>query len=369
VSIKTAYSTEENHERAVERIKEEMGDLDPRLMLYFASTKYDPEKISRAMKEAFPSADTFGCTTAGEIVTGKMLKGSVVAMGMDEDAVADIDLQIVDDIGGEPEVGKAFAGFERHFLENLLTMSIHNYVGIILIDGLRMAEERIMDSIGDLTNVFFIGASAGDDLKFAQTHVFANGKAYTNAALLALIKPKKGFDFLKVQSFKPLKTKLTATKVSEKERMVVEFNDKPAALAYAEAVGAENLDKVSEHFMTNPVGLYIGDEPYVRSPQRIQDQNMIFYCNVLEGMELSVLEATDIVTDTKQAIEEKLKRMNHVSGIVNFHCILRTLELEQKGMTESYGRLFSNIPTIGFSTYGEEFIGHINQTSTMLLFE
>jgi hypothetical protein len=369
MSIKTAYSTESNPESAVARLKEELGDLDPKLVLYFASSVYDPGDISREMNEAFPGADTFGCTTAGEIVTGKMLKGSVVAMGMDEEVVADMNLQIVGDIDGEPDVAKAFAGFERHFLENPETMSIHSYVGIILVDGLKMAEERIMDSIGDLTNVFFIGASAGDDLKFSQTHVFANGKAYTNAALLALIKPKRGFDFLKTQSFRPRETKLTATKVREMERMVVEFNGKPAALAYAEAVGAESVETASDYFMTNPVGLYIGDEPYVRSPQRIQDQNMIFYCNVLDGMELSVLEATDIVMDTKQALEEKLKSMSHVSGIVNFHCILRTLELEQKGMMESYGNIFSDIPTVGFSTYGEEFIGHINQTSTILLFE
>jgi len=50
-------------------------------------------------------------------------------------------------------------------------------------------------------------------------------------------------------------------------------------------------------------------------------------------------------------------------------CILRTLELESKGITEAYGKLFTDIPTIGFSTYGEEYIGHINQTSTMLVFK
>jgi hypothetical protein len=43
--------------------------------------------------------------------------------------------------------------------------------------------------------------------------------------------------------------------------------------------------------------------------------------------------------------------------------------LEKNGMTEAYADIFSDIPTIGFSTYGEEFIGHINQTATMLIFE
>ena len=68
-------------------------------------------------------------------------------------------------------------------------------------------------------------------------------------------------------------------------------------------------------------------------------------------------------------IEEKAKELGQVSAMINFHCILRTLELENKELTEPYGRIFTDIPTIGFSTYGEEYIGHINQTSTILVFK
>jgi hypothetical protein len=34
----------------------------------------------------------------------------------------------------------------------------------------------------------------------------------------------------------------------------------------------------------------------------------------------------------------------------------------------AYGEIFSAVPTAGFSTYGEEFIGHMNQTSTIVCF-
>jgi hypothetical protein len=61
--------------------------------------------------------------------------------------------------------------------------------------------------------------------------------------------------------------------------------------------------------------------------------------------------------------------MGNISGIVNFNCILRTLELEQKMLTGKYGELFTDIPTIGFSTYGEQYIGHVNQTATILAFK
>jgi len=147
----------------------------------------------------------------------------------------------------------------------------------------------------------------------------------------------------------------------------VEFNSKPAAQAYAEALGIAP-DKVTDNFMTNPVGLMTGGEPFVRSPQQLQKGAMVFYCHIKEGMELDVLQSGDIVSATKSALDEKKKALKHISGIINFNCILRTLELDAKGQADGYGKLFSDIPTVGFSTYGEEFIGHINQTATMLLF-
>jgi hypothetical protein len=368
MTIITAYTTEPDPGKAASHLQSQLTACNPRAVIFFASSLYDPQAISQSMQNAFPKADTLGCSTAGEIVSGKMLKNSVVAMGLSAEVIDDLNLQIVHHIQNGNQVDEAFAGFASHFNEDPYTMEVDHYVGIILVDGLRGAEEKLMDRIGELSNLFFIGGSAGDDLKFTQTWVYANGQAYTDAALLALMKPKVKFGFIKTQSFKPCQAKLLATKVKPSERKVIEFNHKPAATAYAEAIGIAS-DQVENHFMSNPVGLMIDNEPYVRSPQRIAADGMHFYCNVMEGMELSLLESSDIVNDTRAAIDEKLAQSKHISGIINFHCILRTLELEKIGMTEAYGKIFSEIPTIGFSTYGEEFIGHINQTSTMLVFE
>jgi hypothetical protein len=85
-------------------------------------------------------------------------------------------------------------------------------------------------------------------------------------------------------------------------------------------------------------------------------------------MELSLLESTDIIKSTKKSLDDAKKELGNISGIVNFNCILRTLEMEQKGLCDAYGKLFADVPTVGFSTYGEEYIGHINQTATMIVF-
>ena len=370
MNIKTSYSVNQNLDNAINEISNGLNDINPKAVLYFGSSNFDHNELSNKMQTAFGDALVFGCTTSGEITSGKMLDNSVVAMGFNSMVVQDIKIEVLENITNDSNaaVEKAFKAFENHYGISMSELDTKKHVGLILVDGLSGSEERIMDRIGDLTNIPFIGGSAGDDLKFKQTHVFANGKAYSNSALLVLIKVAVPFDFIKTQSFKPLKKTLTATKVNEARREVIEFNNQPAVQEYASALGIQS-EKTPDYFMTNPVGLMVGDEPYVRSPQQVEGNSIIFYCNILENTELTLLQSENIIDGTKKALENKGKEFGKFSGIINFNCILRTLELKANQQTDAYGQLFSEVPTVGFSTYGEEFIGHINQTATILVFK
>lgn len=367
MAIKTAYSEKEIAGIGAD-MKAQLGGFKPNFMVFFASSKYDPDGISRTMRETFGDIPMIGSSTAGEITSGKMLQNSVVAMFCDSGTISDVKVEVVENIKSENRVPAAFAGFEQYFKAPMASMDIGKYVGIILVDGLTGAEERLMEKIGDLTDVIFVGGSAGDDLKFSRTFVYADGKSYDNAAVLALIRPAKGFDIIKTQSFSSFGKNLLATQVDERNRKVIAFNGIPAIDAYAQALGI-GTEEAADRFMSHPVGLVVGNDFYVRSPQQVQDKSIVFYCNIKEGMDLKVLTSTNIVEDTKKAVEAKITEMGGAAGIINFHCILRTLELMQKNQCEAYGRIFSSIPTIGFSTYGEEYMGHINQTSTMLVLE
>jgi len=366
--IKTAYSTKGTSDDIIQDLKAQLGDFDTKMIIFFASSSLAPTIISQKVQDTFPSATVFGCSTAGEIVSGKMLKNSLVAMAFDATVANEIKVEVVENPKNENSVKKAFSAFESHFKTPMSELDPSKYVGIIFVDGLSGAEEKLIDKIGDLTNVNFIGGSAGDDLKFEGTHVYANGKCYTNAAVLAVMKPGVPFTFIKTQSFCDLGKKLVVTKANEEKREVIEFNDKPAAQAYAEVLGVA-VEEAPNRFMHNPVGLVIDGVPFVRSPQRIKGSSMLFYCGVTEGMELSLLESTDIISDTRKSLDQAKSDLGAISGIININCILRTLELDQKQLTDDYGKLFSEYPTIGFSSYGEQYIGHINQTATMLVFK
>ncbi len=362
MSVKVAYSSQETIKNNISEIKEKIGDIEGKLVVFFASSKFDLEKAGSALQKAYPQADVIGCSTSGEIVSGQVLKNNIVVQVLDAKTIADVSVTVVEKIKEKDTLKKSLNVFEKHYGKKLAEMDINKYVGIILFDGLSGAEEKVMDKLGNLTDLIFIGGSAGDDLKFKQTYVFAGGKAYSDAAVLALVQPKKGYEIIKTQSFKELKKTLKADDVDEANRTVIKFNGKPAVEAYAKAVGVA-VDKAVDKFMSNPVGLMAGGEPFVRSPQQVKNGKMVFYCNIKKGMELSILESMDIIKDTEKALE----KAKGAAGIINFNCILRTLELEAKKQTGAYGKLFTKIPTVGFSTYGEAYLGHINQTATILV--
>lgn len=340
----------------------------PAVVVYFASPKHDPEALAASVARSFPSATAFGCTSSGELVSGAMTKGAIVAMGFGADVVSRAEVALVDGIKDSVDgIDRAFADWEGRVGQKMLDLDPERWIGLVLIDGLSGAEERVMDRLGNLTNVIFIGGSAGDDSAFKRTYVAAGGRATSNAAVLALFECPHGFDVIKTQSFHASRHFLVPTKVDKAAREVIEFNGKPAAAAYAEALGVKTEDLAGQ-FMGHPLGLMIGGEPYVRSPQQVVGESVRFFCGIDEGMKLAVLESTGIVEDTASALGSALKRNPGAKGLLNFNCILRTLELEATGQTEAYGKVFANVQTAGFSTYGEEYMGHINQTATMVLF-
>jgi hypothetical protein len=347
-------------------LKAKLGS--PAVVVYFASPKHDPGELASAIARSFPSATTFGCTSAGEIVSGAMTKGAIVAMGLGSDVISRAEVAVARGVMESVEgIDRAFREWEGRIGQKMLDLDPERWIGVVLVDGLTGAEERVMDRIGNLTNVIFIGGSAGDDLAFKQTLVAASGHAESDAAVVALFECPAGFDVIKTQSFHASRHFLVPTRVDKAAREVIEFNGKPAVAAYAEALGVKPED-LSGQFMAHPLGLMIGGEPFVRSPQQIVGDSVRFFCGVDEGMKLAVLESTGIVEDTAAALDSALKRNPGARGLLNFNCILRTLELEDKGLTGAYGKVFTVVPTIGFSTYGEEYMGHINQTATMVLF-
>ena len=338
------------------------GNPNPAFIAYFASTCHSLAALSASINAAFPHATSIGCTTAGEILSGRMATCSIVAMALPHEIVSAAAVAVVEDLKNPHAVSAALESLAAQLESPLSELDPATHVGLVLPDGMSGAEEAIMESIRDATRIPFVGGSAGDDLAFRATLVAANGRTFDHAAVLALLRVPAGYGIIKTQSFRPLGKVLTATEVNESARTVRRFNGVSAVEAYAQALGIEQTD-VATRFMSNPVGLLVGGELFVRSPQRVlEDGSIVFYCRIQQGTELELLESTDIITDTGKALKSPHR------ALIVFNCILRTLQLQEEGQCEAYGELFADGPVVGFNTYGEEYIGHLNQTATMLAF-
>ncbi len=372
MKVKIAYSQKNNIPDILTDIKEQIGTFSAKLIQFYASSTIDNTKISEAIYKAFNNTPCIGATTAGEIFSGKMLDKSIVVMALGDQIIEDCKIEVLENINqGTQVVDDAFASFEQYFGVSAADFDPRKYIGIALVDGLSNQEEKLYDRIGDLTNMYFAGGSAADEYSFGKTYVYANGKAYNNAAVLAIIKSNTEFSILKTQSFKGTGQKVKITDVDEDNRIVHGINGNNAKEDYLNFVNQHDDVVHTEVSFRYALGLKIGENDYlVRSPFRFIDNSILFACSLMKDVEYEIIETQNIVETTKKDLQDTIKKMdNEASAILCFNCGFRQLELKEKNQLDDYGKIFKDIPTVGFNCYGECYIGLINQSAVMIIFK
>lgn len=371
--LKTAHSQLQDSKAAAQEVLEALGAVESPFLLYFASASHDLGAIAREFSQAHPATLAFGCTTSGEYITGPgNLKNSLVAMTLPKIAVKRAEAALIENFKEQAaNAGAVLKDLAARWGKDVRDLDSRRFVGIVLPDGLSLQEETLMDALGDAApELLIVGGSAGDDLQFKATYVGVGDKVVTNGAALVLLEMDVPFEVVKSTHFAPTSKTLTATRVDEATRTVYEFDGRPAVEAYAEAIGMEPGQVDIPVMAANPIGLVIGDDPFVRSFQRVnEDGSMVLYSNVLEGSEVTLLRGGDMVEKTREAVEQAIAQLGgNVSGAILFNCILRWVEAEGKICNPAVFKELDRrgIPGVGFQTYGEQFLGHINQTVTML---
>ena len=144
------------------------GSGDPAVVVYFASTCHSLAALSASMKAAFPRAAGIGCTTAGEISSGKMTTCSMVAMALPREIVAAAATAVVEDLKNPLAVSAALDSLSAQMGSPLSELDRGSHVGLILADGLSGAEEAIMQRIRDLTDLPFVAGRSADEGQIGQ---------------------------------------------------------------------------------------------------------------------------------------------------------------------------------------------------------
>ncbi|SDH32002.1 nitric oxide-sensing protein NosP [Propionivibrio dicarboxylicus] len=367
-SIRTAQSTATDTRQAVAEFHAQVMQENVGCILFFCSSQYDLDVLAEEMNRRFAGIPVVGCTTAGEIGPAGYCSHSLSGASFPSDSFSVV-VGLLQDL-------KCFEFASAHaFLQTQLkrlemanpAATGDNSFAFMLIDGLSVREEAVASFLQTaLGRIPLVGGSAGDDQRFSRTRIFHDGAFHSDCAALLLISTPFPFQPFKTQHFTRKDERLVVTEADPESRVVREINGLPAAREYARVIGVPLDDLKSFHFASSPVVVVIDGTDYVRSIQKVNpDGSLTFFCAIEEGLVLRVAQGIDLMNNLNAAFDSLSESLGPVQTVLTCDCILRNLEITQKGQKSRVGQVFQQHNAVGFSTYGEQYGGvHMNQTLT-----
>ncbi len=368
LAIRRGASKSPDPDTAARELHAAISTTDPALIVFYCAATYDLDRLGRALHAHFGDVPMIGCTTSGEITPFGYVDGTITGVSVTSPSFV-VELGRLNgvskfEIGGGHNLA---ADMLRRLAERSETPRSDNTFGFLLVDGLCMREEAVVSSLyRQLGAIQLFGGSAGDGLSFSATHVYHEGKFHRDAAVFALIQPGTPFEVFRTQHFVPSGKKMVVTRADPARRVVTEVNGEPAGREYARAVGLE-VDKLTPMiFSAHPVMVRIGGQYYVRSIQKVNDdESLTFFCAIDEGIVLTVAQGVDLVENLQALFDGLNSRLGKPELVLGCDCILRNLEAGQRGLKARIGEIMAENNVIGFSTYGEQINAlHVNQTFT-----
>ena len=370
----------------------------PKVVLGFVSPSLDFNVISSKLKQVFPSDTTLILsTTAGELCSlngvsplpslysssGAGEGDNIVLMLFSSEIVSDVYVASIP-LKSEDMASSTKTAAERSALIAEEVKKVHvpfkmrsdDTLGYTLIDGLSASESFFMEAVYSVAKFpcLLIGGSAGGTLDFQKTYIYDGTRTLRHHAVVIFIKlaPAYRFGVFKSQNFRKTSTSFTVLAANPIARTVTAFLDRSTNMGVSALIALANHFKCSANELSTKLanytfGIEIDGEIYVRSVASLDITNdtIHFYCDIEAGEELILLEKTDFVQTTNHDFTEFSRNKPKAIGAIFNDCILRRL-CNMKDI--HHLSTFTEIPVVGFSTFGELLGVNINQTLTAIFF-
>ncbi|MEH6826109.1 MAG: nitric oxide-sensing protein NosP [Motiliproteus sp.] len=338
------------------------------LVLFFCSSQYDLEALSKALKQRFGDIPLVGCTTAGEISSEGYTHGSITAIGFSAEHFA-IEVALFNKLAefSFSDAQSLVHGMLEGCRQKQVAPIMGHSFALTLLDGLSVREEQLLNMLNaHLGSIPLLGGSAGDDLHFRDTQVYYQGRFHSDAAILILVNSRCPFEVFSIDHLVDTDDKLVVTEADSAQRRVTELNAAPAAEEYAQALNLSVDQLDSRVFAMNPLSVKIGERYYSRAIQKVNDDlSLTFYCAVETGIVLTRSRCGDLAEGLETLFEGIKRKIGPPQLVVGYDCIFRRLESEQRSLNARISKVLCANRVIGFNTYGEQFNGmHLNQTFT-----
>lgn len=333
-------------------------------VLFFAHPGMDFDALAAGMAGAF-DCPTMGCTTAGEMSSEHGLgEGSVVAVSLASERLA-AHAVLLD--GAQNGDGRAVGEATVALMERRRLGGGAGSFVLTLCDGLSMCEESLAAGVyGAAGGCALVGGSAGGGLDLRSTKIALDGRAVGSGAVVCVIETDHPFEIFHTHHFDASERRLVITAADPSTRRVLEIDGMPAAEGYARAIGAEPGSVGTQTFASRPLLLMIGGQRYLRSVMAVNaDGSLSCACAVDTGLVLRVGEPGDLVGLLRSRMDALRGRVPRLAVTLGFDCVLRRMEITQRGLGAGVAGALRDAKLVGFSTFGEQYNGlHVNQTLT-----
>lgn len=364
------------------------------LVLAFVSPKMDFASVTRRIKSLAPSTEVVATTTAGELCAKAGEKiycetdGSwqnvvlqIFSPALIEKAeVFSVPLSSQDLRAGQSKMshGTRIAKIVSALgsVKPTMHLDAKSTFALTFVDGLSMSESYFMEAVYEASRFpcLFVGGSAGDALTFTETLLFDGRQIVKDHAVVAFVKmaPGQRYGVMKSQNFRKIGPSFVVVDADPDRRSVSAVIDEKTGQvvslvkALSTALRVEP-GKLEAALKGKAFGVELGNELFVRSVARIDIEKEVFYfyCDIGPGDELTLLEQTDFLEQTRTDVERFLRGKPKPSGVLMNDCILRRLS-NAEALSRTGG--IWPAPVAGFSTYGELFGININQTLSAIVF-
>lgn len=371
MNYKILRSSKNDAKEAV--IEATMGLKSPKLILFFSGTEHFKE-YTIEMKKNFQTSIIIGSTTYVGICNDGAFKDNLIVLGI-EDGIECYG-GVLEDVDKYP-----LKYIERvsECVDKIVDCS--NTVCFEVCNALIGCEEIVLstlNSVLDEKGIPLFGGTAGDEGQAENTMISFNGIVYDKACVFVIIKNLKGKikfyreNIYNENIFKQMAKHFTATKVEVRERIVYEYDNRPAADVIAEALNT-TIDKLPEYFDNHPMGRIIGEDVYITANNAVVSNNGIAYhARIYKNANMVILEPSDYRSVIKDTIDKIKKDIPKPSLSIMVNCLARSMLFESNGYLNEFAKEMGTAlgDYIGLSGYGEQLDKqHFNQTMVVAVFE
>ncbi len=238
------------------------------------------------------------------------------------------------------------------------------------------SEEIVQDTFKSVlanTKIPVFGGSSSTNSITDPSYISLNGEIYDCACVFAFIKNLNGkIGLYKENIFKPTAHVFTATDVDCNERIVYEYDGKPAAEAIADALSI-SVEELNDNLFMHPVGRIDGDEIYIVEAEKIIEDNAIAcFARIYNRTKVALLEADNLDEVWSQTAKKVHSDFDKISFTFLISCFSRSKYFLSLNIFDEFNRKMSDEygNFLDFSGFGEQYnFEHFNQTMVLCVFE